>query len=422
MRSHIRKTAGVLLAAAMLLSSCGDDDTLHPIDSSSAESAAETTTVTTTAATTATTVKKTTTTTKKKTKSNEIQMVPDGFYDITPIISAYKSGDLTSLDPTQDAILEAALEFIEDCDGENMTKAEKELAVHDKMIAEIEYDKDELDPLADHLEESETPYGALINRKAICSGYSLTFNLLTQLLGIESITVEGERSDGSAHSWNQVKLGQDWYCVDVTWDRNHYDEGGLKLKHRYFNCTSDSMRSSSHVWDEPDYPAANGSKYSYMKMKMESDPYYAFGSYDVEQLIQVNTYNGLGELVFIPDPYYLDVSDASFMNTEEMDEIKELFIENDCWFLEAFTEETDNGLAVMFLYRTIKEEERPKEESSSEDESADSDSSSDGSQSQAAEEGSSSEAEPGQDSEPGTDSSENNDESSQTDTEENADQ
>ena len=363
---YVTKTLCVLLAAAML-GACGDDTSLHRVDvNSEAETVTTTTAVTTASA--VTTAKKTTTTTKKKKKSNELQMVPDGFYDIAPIIAAHKSGDLTQLDPTQDAILEAALEFIKDCDGDNMTKAEKELAVHDKMIAEIEYDSDQLDPLAEHEKDSETPYGALINKKAICSGYSVTFNLLTQLLGIECITVEGERSDGEPHSWNQVKLGQDWYCVDITWDRNHYDDGDLKLKHKYFNCTSEYMKQK-HSWDELDYPAANGTKYSYIKMKMEAEPYYAYGIDGLEQLLWLNTQNGLGELVFIPGDYYFDPTDPSFASSDELKEIKEMLIENDCWYLETVTEETSNGTGVMLFYRTIKEEERPKEDSSSEESS-----------------------------------------------------
>ena len=371
------KTVCVLLAASMLCA-CGDDSSLHRIDNSSSEAEAVTTTtaVTASAAVTAT-AKKTTATTKKKKKSNEIQMVPDGFYDITPIIEAHKSGDLSDLDPMQDAVLEAALEFIEDCDGDNMTKAEKELAVHDKMIEEIEYDSNSLDPLADHDKDSETPYGALINKKAICSGYALTFNLLTQLMGIESITVEGERKDEEPHLWNQVKLGQDWYCVDVTWDRNSYDDGGLKTKHKYFNCTAELMKTT-HKWDEADYPAAKGTKYSYIKMKMEAEPYYAYSIDSLEQLLWLNAQNGLGELVFIPSEYYFDPTDPSFAESDELKEIKDMLIENDCWYLETITEETSNGTAAMLLYRTIKEEERPKEESSSE-ESSDSESKADSS-------------------------------------------
>ena len=360
------KTVCVLLAASMLCA-CGDDSSLHRIDNSSSEAEAVTTTTaaTTSAAVTAT-AKKTTTTTKKKKKSNEIQMVPDGFYDITPIIEPHKSGDLSDLDPMQDAVLEAALEFIEDCNGDNMTKAEKELAVHDKMIEEIEYDSDNLDPLADHDKDSETPYGALINKKAICSGYALTFNLLTQLMGIESITVEGTRSDDAEHAWNQVKLGQDWYCVDVVWDRNSYDDGDLKTKHKYFNCTAELMKTT-HKWDEADYPAAKGTKYSYIKMKMETEPYYAYSIDSLEQLLWLNTQNGLGELVFIPSEYYFDPADPSFAGSDALKEIKDMLIENDCWYLETITEETSNGTAAMLLYRTIKESERPKEESSSEE-------------------------------------------------------
>lgn len=39
------------------------------------------------------------------------------------------------------------------------------------------------------------------------------------MLEVECITVYGTpNSSGVEHSWNQVKLDGDWYCVDCAWD------------------------------------------------------------------------------------------------------------------------------------------------------------------------------------------------------------
>lgn len=380
MRINI-KTVGMkalcVLSAAALLCGCGDN-ALSRLDNTSSEDASSapaiTTTTTAKPADSSAAESKTFKTIGKTKKTDEIQMIPDGAYDITPIIKAHKSGDTSALNPNQEAILEAALEFINDCTSEEMSPVEKELAVHDKLILETEYDSEQLNPLGEYDKYSETPYGALINKTAICSGFALTFNLLMKLMGIECITVEGSRSDGKAHMWNQVKLGKDWYCVDTTWDGNHYDDGDLVLKHKYFNSTTEFFLNNNHVFEEKDYPAAAGTKYSYMNTLMTKQAVYAFGIEDFEQLFRTAVENKTGEIVFIPDYSFMNLYSADLSSEDVIKEIKDLFIENDCWYLETLTEETEIGLTAMVVFRTIKEEERPKEDSS-EDESSDSESS-----------------------------------------------
>ena len=378
MKSKGTKALCILLAAGMLCS-CGSEGLKRRDDTSSA---AETTTVTETTTTTAqsSSVAETTTTTttkKKKKKSNELQMLPEGCYDITPLIKAHQTGDRSKLNPTQEEILDEALGFISDCTSEDMTPVEKEIAVHDKLILETDYDSGQLSPLGDYSEDSETPYGTLINHCAICSGYAVTFNLLMKLMGIECITVEGSRSDGKPHMWNQVKLGKDWYCVDVTWDDNNFDKGTLFVKHKYLNCTTEFMKECGHDFEEADYPAAKGTKFSYMNTLMTKDPVYITNMAEFEALFNRSRENNTGEAVFIPDPYFMDPTYPFLSSTALIEEIKQLCIDNDCWYLETVPEMTENGLAAMVLFRTIEEDEIPKEDESSEDESSGSESAKD---------------------------------------------
>ena len=351
MKSKGTKALCILLAAGMLCS-CGSEGLKRRDDTSSA---AETTTVTETTTTTAqsSSVAETTTTTttkKKKKKSNELQMLPEGCYDITPLIKAHQTGDRSKLNPTQEEILDEALRFISDCTSEDMTPVEKEIAVHDKLILETDYDSGQLSPLGDYSEDSETPYGTLINHCAICSGYAVTFNLLMKLMGIECITVEGSRSDGKPHMWNQVKLGKDWYCVDVTWDDNNFDKGTLFVKHKYLNCTTEFMKECGHDFEEADYPAAKGTKFSYMNTLMTKDPVYITNMAEFEALFNRSRENNTGEAVFIPDPYFMDPTYPFLSSTALIEEIKQLCIDNDCWYLETVSEMTENGLAAMVLF------------------------------------------------------------------------
>ena len=82
------------------------------------------------------------------------------------------------------------------------------------------------------------------------------------MLGIENGTVSGEAGD-EQHIWNTVKLDDQWYHVDVTWD----DPIGSSFEytdHSYFNITAKdkiflckicwSNHDKQHFTVKPSYP------------------------------------------------------------------------------------------------------------------------------------------------------------------------
>ena len=96
-------------------------------------------------------------------------------------------------------------------------------------------------------------------------GYTTTFQLFMDLLGIQCITVEGTAYNYTeTHAWNQVYLDGDWYCVDVTWD-DPTTSGTVSERsaHRFFNVTSQHMRNTNHQWDEAAVPEAAGTAYTW---------------------------------------------------------------------------------------------------------------------------------------------------------------
>jgi hypothetical protein len=62
-----------------------------------------------------------------------------------------------------------------------------------------------------------TGYQALINHKVVCQGYSVLLYRLLLEEGIDNRVILGT-SNGGAHSWNIVKLGEHYYNLDPTWD------------------------------------------------------------------------------------------------------------------------------------------------------------------------------------------------------------
>ncbi len=68
--------------------------------------------------------------------------------------------------------------------------------------------------------------------ETVCAGYSEAFALLCCARGIPAMSITS-----AGHEWNQVKLGNYWYAVDVTWD----DSYGSRYKH--FNKSDSTMLS-----------------------------------------------------------------------------------------------------------------------------------------------------------------------------------
>ena len=131
------------------------------------------------------------------------------------------------------------------------------IAANNEVASKVKYD---YSVYSDYLENGEnaetiaslahTSYGALVNRKAVCSGYSFGYKAVLDALGIPSVVVSGysvgkdrtgaDTAGNVAHSWNYVKLEianrsateksaaravaeeqekvYDWFAFDTTWN------------------------------------------------------------------------------------------------------------------------------------------------------------------------------------------------------------
>ena len=121
----------------------------------------------------------------------------------------------------------------------NEFKLEK--CLHDSVVKSVAYDYDSLK--RNDCFNAHSVVGCFLDNKAVCEGIAKAFKLLCNEYDIKCIVVLGKANkDGTytkddLHAWNLVKIGNESYHVDVTWD-NMYDEEFRHISYDYFNVTT----------------------------------------------------------------------------------------------------------------------------------------------------------------------------------------
>lgn len=122
-------------------------------------------------------------------------------------------------------------EILKNAEGNDYKKMQY---VHDWIIDNVEYDT------KSNSKESNI-YSCLVNKIAICEGYARTYKYLLDELNIPCILISGTAQDKDGkverHAWNYVRLSNNWYAVDTTWDDPIIIGNGKitkDIKYRYF--------------------------------------------------------------------------------------------------------------------------------------------------------------------------------------------
>jgi len=90
-------------------------------------------------------------------------------------------------------------------------------------------------------------YGPLMKGTGVCEGYAEAARLLFDAVGIESVFVTGTVDSNIPHAWNIVKIGGNWYQLDITWDDPITSDGRDVKTYDYFNIT-DTEIALDHDW------------------------------------------------------------------------------------------------------------------------------------------------------------------------------
>jgi hypothetical protein len=196
-----------------------------------------------------------------RTFSNNVSMVWDFKWDeVHAVLAAFKSPALENrLDRRHQDVLEKCRAILNKYVTAVMTDYEIEKLIHDYLCSTVKYDSETADSKDTSNRTPFTAYGALIEGTAVCQGYVNAAVILLTMAGIENYALDSE-----THTWNLVRLGNDYYHMDITWDSYESERLG-SIQHSYFNLTDEQMlRYSEHeVLDAYKYPTASGTAYHY---------------------------------------------------------------------------------------------------------------------------------------------------------------
>lgn len=152
-----------------------------------------------------------------------------------------------------DSVNEKIDYFIKNNINDNMSDYDKIKLFHDYIINNTKYDSNfNLDTdKSTYATHPYNAYGAMVEQKAICSGYSDAMAIYLNKLGIKNYKLSSQQ-----HIWNYVYLDGSWYHLDLTWDDPVNDQNMDILTHDFFLITTEELErkdKTEHSYDKSIY-------------------------------------------------------------------------------------------------------------------------------------------------------------------------
>lgn len=133
---------------------------------------------------------------------------------------------------------------------EEMNELDKTLALYNSIGVRITYDFDWVDTYDQnrdkYLFHGISAYDALTRNMGACHTYAQLLEFSLRQVGVECVMLDGvsRHNSDENHSWIYVRLGDEYYHIDLTWDSDHKsDLVGL----RYFGLSDDERYESGII-------------------------------------------------------------------------------------------------------------------------------------------------------------------------------
>jgi len=154
-----------------------------------------------------------------------------------------------------------------------MTDTEKIKAIYDYLIFNFAHDSSSMPILLGDNTGDANPLALAVSLSmpiqitgtGTCDAFANTFLLLAIRLGYECNYVSGQyvNLDGTkhGHGWNQIKVNDEWYWVDVDIEGQVFQRGNGSAPSYAWFMKKDDNWVSNHTWARSDWPAADGTKH-----------------------------------------------------------------------------------------------------------------------------------------------------------------
>ncbi len=186
-------------------------------------------------------------------ESADTNLIVDAFFEAqyqNPIVLGVQGGsidtenrilyvdydfDKKTTSEKQDEIARKVEEIVAEIITDDMSDAEKNLAINTYLCENAVYDNDALEnaekysftQVDEDFYDSFTAYGILVDGVGVCASYSASYKLLADAAGLDCVVVTGYLDGSVPHAWNKVNLDGEWYIVDSTNNDNDVIENAL---------------------------------------------------------------------------------------------------------------------------------------------------------------------------------------------------
>ena len=149
-------------------------------------------------------------------------------------------------------------------------------------------------------QDSQNIQSVLLYHTSVCAGYSKTFQYILNRMGIFCTYITGTIRDGGDHGWNMVRIGENYYYVDVTWGDPVFAnqvEGDteLAMNYNYLCCTQEELFRTHVPGDLVALPECASDDYNYYR---RNGCYYETFDYDtIHQVLMNSVWSGQSSVV-----------------------------------------------------------------------------------------------------------------------------
>ncbi len=226
-----------------------------------------------------------------------------------------KDADIAGQIAAYDTALEGIVADVRAAAGSDASVQELAKAANDAVCQAVDYDfcDDKQGKATVESKYIRTAYGALVNEKAVCEGYSRLYKAVLNELGVKCELVSGYFLDGKRfepHMWNYVQDEEDhWYAVDVTMNDGHrLQAGGSETQFEKYFWQTEDLFAIDHIEDgkvssveyEMPYPElyrfwetpTNSGRFKYAQKAYEGQPAFCF-SFDGKSADELLAEDGL---------------------------------------------------------------------------------------------------------------------------------